>query len=133
MLGSNWFWNRVSYKWMVSTQAACLFGLASIFICLLTAFWFGALEPNEVSGLAKQIVWGLFGVFGPLSVVVLWTGMRRYQTLREIRDVELAGKSKLVHLLLGVGIWYGAMIYYFVVYLPARRILNTERFGRHVS
>jgi hypothetical protein len=133
MLGSNWLWNRVSYRWMVSTQAACLYGLATVFICLLTAYWFGVITPGESNGFVAQVLWGSLGILSPLSIIFLWAGMRRYQEFREVRDPELVGKSKSVRFLLSVGIWYGAMIYYLLVYLSARRHPKMESLGEHVS
>jgi hypothetical protein len=133
MLGSNWLWNRVGYKWIVSKRAAYLYGLAAIFIGLLTAYWFGVMGPGTPTGLLQRVLWGSFGILSVLSIIFLWTGMRRYQEFREIRDPELMGKSKLVHFLLSVGIWYGAMIYYLLVYLPARRRSEMESLGGYVS
>jgi hypothetical protein len=132
MLGSNWLWNRVDYRWMVSSQAACLYGLAAIFISLLTAYWFGVITPSDSTSLIQQILWGALGILSPLSIIFLWTGMRKYQQFREIRNPELIGKSTLIRLLLSVGIWYGAMIYFLLIYLPARRRSQTESIGGHV-
>jgi hypothetical protein len=133
MLGSNWLWDRVGYRWMVSTSAACLYGAAVVFVCLGTAFWFDLIAPNGSISFLQRILWGLLGVLAPLSMIFLWTGMRRYQEYREVRDPELVGRSRVIRLLLSVGIWYGAMIYYLVVYLPARHHAEIESFGEHVS
>ena len=132
MLGSNWLWNRVTYRWIVSAPAACLFGFASVLICLVTAFWFGAMTPGDSVSIRQQVLWGSLGVFGPLSIIFLWTGMRRFQEFREVRDPELVGRSKLIRFLLSIGIWYGAMIYYLLVYLPARRRSETESLASFV-
>jgi hypothetical protein len=100
---------------------------------LVTAFWFGAMTPGDSVSIRQQVLWGSLGVFGPLSIIFLWTGMRRFQEFREVRDPELVGRSKLIRFLLSIGIWYGAMIYYLLVYLPARRRSETESLGGYVS
>jgi hypothetical protein len=135
MLGANWFWHKTSYKWIVSAQASCLFALASVFTCLLTTFWLGVFHPSKnMSGFLANLLWGIFGVLGPLSIIFLWTGMREFQKYREMRDVSLARKSKLAHIALSIGIWYGALFYYLLVYLPTRRrSFIREGFGTHVS
>jgi len=111
-----WFWDRISDNWIVSNPAACLFGVASVFVCLLTAFFFGLIEPHG-DGLATQLAWGALGVLGPISCIFLWSGMRRYQ---EIRGSNRFGDSRSMRLMMLVGLCWTALVYYVIFYLPRR-------------
>jgi hypothetical protein len=115
-LGFNWFWNRVSDKWIASAQAAYIFGLAAVLICLLTAYWLGVIKVHE-TGAAGNMIWGTMGVLSVLSIPFLWGGMRKYQ---EMRDKESAEKSKAIRLAMMIGVWYTAIAYFLLVYLPTR-------------
>jgi hypothetical protein len=126
--------DRASYKWIISSQAACLFGLASILICCLTFALFGVdLSRYEKAGLLVQAAWAVFGVSGTLGGFFLMATMKKYREMREFRNPE-AKRSKFVTVFLVVGVWWSAVIYYLLAYLPARRQdLNMEGFGKHVS
>jgi hypothetical protein len=132
MFGFRWFWDKTSYKWIVGTQAACLFGLASLLVSLVTALCLAGIF-HETNAVIPNTIGGVLGVVTALSMFFVWGGMQKYQEMRELRDPEPRTKSRMIRIGLSVGIWYGAIIYYLLVYLPARRILNTESFGRHVS
>jgi hypothetical protein len=126
MPGFNWFWDRTSYKWIVSTQAACLFGLASILICCLTVFLFGGVAAKHVNdGILLQAVWAVFGVTGTLSCFFLMSGMKKYREIVEIRTGER--RARFVSFSLLIGVWYAAIVYFLLVYLPARPNLDGGR------
>jgi hypothetical protein len=122
-LGFNWFWNRVSDEWVTSVRAAYLFGVAALLICLLTAYWLGVISIHE-TGIAGNIVAAIVGVCSVLSIPFLWGGMRKYQ---EMRNRGRARKSKAIRFAMLVGVWYSAIIYFIVVYLPTRTQALTRR------
>ncbi len=47
----------------------------------------------------------------------------------ELRDQEYAGSSKMIRLGLTVGVWYAAILYYLLVYLPRRTNLDNKEFA----
>lgn len=115
-MGFSWFWDRVSEKWVTSNVAACLFGLATLLICLLTSYWLGAIEIREI-GTAGSIFYGLASIFSVLSIPFLWGGMRKYQEMINRRQAD---KLKAIRIAMLMGGWYTAIIYFLFVYLPTR-------------
>ena len=115
-MGFNWFWKRISDAWILSKQAAYLFGFAAILICLLTAFLFGALKFNEEKTL-DNLLGGCLGVSGTLSIPFLWGGMRRFQ---QMRSTVKSTHVKLIRFAMGIGLCYTAIFYYLFAYLPNR-------------
>jgi len=115
-VGFNWFWKRISDAWILSNQAAYLFGFAVILICLLTAFLFGAWRFNEEK-ILDNLLGGCLGVFGILSIPFLWGGMRRFQ---QMRSTFKPTHVKVVRFAMLIGFCYTAIFYYLFAYLPDR-------------
>ena len=109
-----WFWNRISDEWIVSNPAAVLFGLAAAFTCLLTVFLFSSLPIGD-DGIWPQTGWGIVGVLGPLGALFLWAGMRRYQ---KMRGQSRFGDTRLVRLLMLIGLCWTAVVYYLATLSP---------------
>jgi hypothetical protein len=111
----------MSYKWIMSPQAAWLFGLASAVVCCCWPILF-RIDPSkhEKDSVLLQVAWGSFGVVSALSCFFIMLGMRQYRRLREFRSASDV-KSTLVSVFLFVGVWWAAVVYYLLVYLPARR------------
>ncbi len=112
------FWSRVSDRWMTGIVAVFTFSIAAIFVCLITAFFAGALSPHGV-GIGNQLAWGAIGVLGPLSCIFLWSGMRRYQQMRGPSD--RFGDTRIIRFLMLVGLCWSATLYFLLVFLPYRR------------
>jgi hypothetical protein len=80
----------------------------------MTPFMLGLLKVNDFS-LLSRVFGGIAGVLGSLSVFLLWSGMWRYWT--RIDESRKAGRRFWFCILL-VGIWFGAALYYALVYVP---------------
>jgi hypothetical protein len=107
-------WWRISDDWLVSRAAVYMFAIAALISCAMTPFIFGLLKINDF-GLLSRILWGSAGVLGSLSVFFLWSGMWRYWT--RIDESSKAGRRFWFCILI-VGVWYGAALYYGLVYVP---------------
>jgi hypothetical protein len=96
---------------------------------------FGYITPNQNGGLLHEILWGTLGVLGPLSIIFLWSGMRKYQQMKELRNPDLIARPKNVRICLAIGVCYAAMIYFLFVYLPERHksAPGTEGLEKYVS
>jgi drug/metabolite transporter (DMT)-like permease len=133
MFEFNRAWSKVSYRRLISAQVALLFGLASVLVCAVTLLLL-RLDFNQSYGPIAQFFYALLGVTGGLSCFFLISGMHQFRNARELRDPIGGKKSKLGSIALLFGIWYAAIIYYLLVYLPARQIsLKREGSGRYVS
>jgi len=131
------FWlssDRITYSWITSSQAAWLLGLASVLVSCSWPVLF-LIDPSKHAndGILLRCGWALFGVAGALSSFFVMGAMKKYRELREFRSAGTK-RSKFVSVLLFVGVWWAAVVYYLLVYLPERRgSLKTESFGEHVS
>ena len=105
---------RFKDEWLVSSQAVKLFLFSTIFVVGTIPIFFGHFEG---AGLPpwEQLLFGVEGVLGSISIFFLWGGMWRYW----IRLDSSAGFFKATSfILLLVGMWFGAVPYYFFVYRP---------------
>ena len=124
-MGFNWFWDRVSEKWVVSTQAAWLFGFSAVLICFFTGGGLGLIKKDDPPTGVVTVLWGIAGVLGGLSVPFIWGGMRKFQDMRDVRWPGKTRRRKFIRLAMVIGLCYTSIIYYLVVYLPGRsRILR---------
>jgi hypothetical protein len=94
-----------------------MFAIAAVILLAVTPSMIGVLKVNDV-GVLSRIVWGSAGVLGSLSVFFLWSGMWRYWT--RIDESSKAGRRFWFCILL-VGLWYGAALYYALIYVPQVR------------
>lgn len=106
--------NLLRDEWLVSTQASRLFLIAALCVIALLPFFLGLVDPDQMS-FWRRLPWGLLGIVGPVSIFFLWIGMWRYWI--RIDDSSVWSKRGSFLLLL-LGVWYGATIYYFFFYLP---------------
>jgi len=120
---------------MVSQQAAYLFGFAVALVFIFTAYMLNSFSiPYGSNDLWPNILWGIFGVLTPLGLCFLLSGMHKFEEMRKIRTGDSTGTQKFAEMALRFGLWWGATIYFFVVYLPImRRTFTTESIGEHVS
>jgi hypothetical protein len=111
-IGPFGFYNWFKDDWLVSRRAVKLFLVAALFVLGTIPIFLGKIDP------AKLAFWmnfplGIGGILGPISVFFLWIGMWRYW-------IRLDNSSKLAKqvsfFLLLFGMFYGSVIYYFLVY-----------------
>jgi hypothetical protein len=118
-------WNRLGNEWLVTKTACALFGASAVLVVVLTAGL--SLLQGDMPGLLPNIFWGTIGVLGTAGAFFLWTGMWRYWMRI---DSSRRAMRRIWFVLLVVGIWFGAILYYLLVYLPAvRRNLNASAGG----
>ena len=105
--------NLFKDEWLVTRQASVLFFLSTLCVVIYT-FAFSRLDLTMMS-FWNRLPWGILVLLGPIAIVFLWLGMWRYW-------VRIDGSSvwvkRLWFLALLFGMWYGACLYYLVVYLP---------------
>lgn len=123
MIPFSFFWKRVTDEWLVSKSACTLFGLAAVIILAITAIAFAGLPEGEVTP-AGNLGFGILGVLGAVGIFFLWGGMWKFwshldSSARWVRRVAFA--------ILVVGVWYGAILYFLLVYLPS---VCKDGFGR---
>jgi hypothetical protein len=110
----SFFWGHISDEWLVSRSALYIFTIAVAISFSIAPVMLGLVKINDF-GLLSRIFWGTVGVLGSLGVFFLWSGMWRYWT--RIDESSKTGRRFWFCILL-VGLWYGAALYYGLVYLP---------------
>jgi hypothetical protein len=125
---SSVFWKRIGDEWLKSRTACMLFAIASALIIVLSLAiaMLGIPSETEVSPISR-FAWGLGGCLGPVSVFFLWSGMWKYW-----KDCDPSSRfvRRGAFLLLLVGVWYGAILYFLLIYLP--NVTKRGGFGRKV-
>jgi hypothetical protein len=110
-------WRHISDEWITSKTAACMLGAsATLSIALTPVFWGDVRIVNY--GLWNRVLWGSVGILTPASIFFNWFGMWRYWARN---DTSGTFARRLSFILLIVGVWFGAAIYYAAVYLPQVR------------
>jgi hypothetical protein len=107
---------RRSEGWLKSPKAIVSFSIATISILASTvmSYTVGPHPGEFVNTLA-----GILGVLGGLSAFYLWGGMWFFWV-----DLHTRGRRGRIlwAILLTVGLWYGAILYFLAVYLPAMKL-----------
>jgi hypothetical protein len=117
------FWDGVSREWMTGRQAALVFGLAVAMTCLITCMVFGLFDVFSTRGFSR-FLWNAIGIIGVFSAFSLWGAMQRFHGFWE----ESTGRRLAwMRLLLTYGMWYGAIVYFLFVYMPARSKIAAVR------
>jgi hypothetical protein len=115
-MGFKRFWDHVSREWMVSRRAAIAFGLAAGMTCLVTLLLLRIPETSKI-GAFGNFLCGTIGILGAVGMFFLWGGMLKFL---EMVEQGRGRKSTIWRATLLVGVWNGAVVYYFLVYLPTR-------------
>lgn len=118
MIPGSFIFKRINDDWMSSKWATILFAASSFLIIAVTPVWFGYVKIPDAT-LWGNVLLGILGVVGALSVFFLWAGMWRYW-LRI--DVSTRASKRLWFYILLVGFWYGAILYFLLKYLWVDRM-----------
>lgn len=117
MYPGSFIWKWIDNSWLVSKSASALFAAAGFVIVAMTWVVFSD-TINHPSGPVANVILGVGGVLGALGAVFLWGGMWRYWIEC---DSSTVAARRFWFVVLAAGLWYGAMLYYATVYLPATR------------
>jgi hypothetical protein len=120
MFPGSFIWKWISEDWLLSRAASVMFALAAGIILGMNCVWFGYIHVSE-TGAIQNVFLGVAGSLCALSIFFLWGGMWSYW-LR--CDTSRRIVRRVTFVLLVVGIWYGAIFYYLVIYLPGVRKHN---------
>ncbi len=125
MYPGSFIWRRIDDEWLVSRSASAFFALSALIIVGMTVVVFANIESRTLGSVGNTLL-GIGGVFAAVSVFFLWGGMWRYW----IRcDSSSLAARRVWFLALAVGLWYGAILYYALVYLPrarGRQVMQTR-------
>jgi drug/metabolite transporter (DMT)-like permease len=113
----SFIWRHISDKWLMSKIASVLFAISSIVIAGMTAV-LGSDVQIQNTGAFSAFFWAVAGSLCGVSIFFLWGGMWRYWMLGKPSN-RIA--RRIWFALLVVGVWYGALLYYALVYMPAIR------------
>jgi uncharacterized membrane protein len=117
MIPGSFIWKRIGDEWLDTKAASGLFGASAFVIVAVTPIWFGYVTIPDTT-LWANVFLGISGVVGALSVFFLWSGMWRYWMQC---DASTRGVKRAWFLVLLIGFWYGAILYYLLAYLPRKR------------
>jgi hypothetical protein len=104
---------RVGSDWLVSRMAFFLFAASTVLIAVVTLVLLGIPKISGTTA-SGNIIGGVLGVAGALSVFFLWAGMWHYW-LRV--DTSRPATKRLWFIVLLAGFWYGAIMYFLLKYL----------------
>jgi hypothetical protein len=118
----SFIWRRISDEWLVGKKASVLFAVSSVLIAGMTAALFSDVLTQD-SGSLITLFWCVAGSLCAVGIFFLWGGMWRYWMLGEPSN---RAARRIWFLFLVVGMWYGAVLYYALVYLSASARRNRE-------
>jgi hypothetical protein len=124
MLMFSRLWNRIGDRWLVSRSASNMFGAAAILIVVVTALL--AFNMAQDTGLLSEVFWAVAGVLSGLGAFFIWSGMWRFWS-RLDQSSRFARRVWFVTLL--IGLWYGAVLYFVLVYMRSPRTSFAENRG----
>jgi hypothetical protein len=116
----SFIWRRIDDEWLVSKSASAFFALSVLIIVGMTVVLFANIE-SQTLGFVGNALLGIGGVLAAVSVFFLWGGMWRYWI--ECDSSSLAAR-RIWFLVLVVGLWYGAILYYALVYMQRPRVMQ---------
>jgi hypothetical protein len=113
----SFIWRRIDDEWIVSKSASLFFALSVFFIVGMTVVIFANIESRTLGSMGNTLL-GIGGVSAALGVFFLWGGMWRHWIRYNFSSLAA---RRIWFLALVVGVWYGAILYYALVYLPSTR------------
>jgi hypothetical protein len=117
----NFFWDRVSASWLMSRNAARLFGASAMVLTVATILLLS--DVQQGSGPLSSLFWAIVGVSASLGAFFLWTGMLRFWRLW---DTSSRAARRVWFVVLLIGVFYGAILYYALVYLRLRVVTSSS-------
>lgn len=115
MIFLSFLFKRNGNSWLASKAAAILFAVSSLFAIGLSPVLWGTINIPEHAGALENVGWGLLGIVGTLGTFFIWGGMWAYWTQCDMSRPRI---KRVWFLVLLVGFWYGAILYYLLKYLP---------------
>lgn len=107
--------SKYADRLLVSKYGVLVFSLAWIVI-LTATIALEAYPPRDNLTLGERTAWGVAGVLFAISGFALWGGMLRFWSHWD----SSAGSARIVMFLLLIGAaWYGAMVYFLLIYIPS--------------
>lgn len=117
-------WTMISEKQWTSKVASRLFGATSLYIIFATPFWYWIIKsPVPPSHSSAQEILNIYGALYALCMAVIWTSMWHYW--RQCDTSKRSIKRMWLFMLIFCA-WFGAVAYYFVIYLPQARSHRTS-------
>jgi hypothetical protein len=113
--------NRIGDRWLVSKSASNMFAAAAILIVLVTALL--AFNMAQDTGLLSEIFWAIAGVLSGLGAFFIWSGMWRFWSRL---DQSSRFARRIWFFMLLIGLWYGAVLYFVLVYMRSSRTSFAE-------
>jgi succinate dehydrogenase hydrophobic anchor subunit len=118
------FMSRVSDDWLVSRAAGILFAVSAFIVLALTPLSLGVASVPDT--LAGTMFVAILGIVGALSIFFVWMGMWRYWVRIDRSKPAL---KRLSFVVLLVGFWYGAILYFIYQYLWRDRRMRLRNGG----
>ncbi len=101
---------------IASRPTAKLFGFAAISVIFVLPVLLGYVNLTKLP-FWQRFPWATLTVLGPIGSIFIWFGMWRYWVRVDDSGVWI---KRLSFLVLLVGFWYGAIVYFLCVYIPQR-------------
>lgn len=114
MVPFSFLWKNITNEWLVSKLACLLFAISALIILAVTVAALTVAPESELTP-ASRSTWAALGVFGAVGIFFLWGGMWKFWSSC---DSSSRWKRRLSFAVLLIGLWYGAIVYFFVVHLP---------------
>jgi hypothetical protein len=110
----SFIWRRMPTRWLVARPTAITFGLSSFIIIIGSIVLFRGLGL-ESKDRVIQVLLAIGGAAIAVSAFFLWGGMWKYWI---VCDSSSQLSRRVWFVVLIIGLWYGAVLYYLFVYLP---------------
>jgi hypothetical protein len=124
MLMFSRLWNRIGDRWLVGRSASNMFAAAAILVVLVTALL--AFNMAQDTGLLSEVFWAIAGVLSGLGAFFIWSGMWRFWSRL---DQSSRFARRVWFFMLLIGLWYGAVLYFVLVYMRSPRTSFAEHRG----
>lgn len=111
-------WKWLGNEWFVSEKASALFAVSALLTLVLTSVLYVGIPSPSTLSTTSMVLYGAVGFICPLAMFFLWLGMLRFWTRGEPSN-RIARRAWFIVLILGL--WYGAILYYAFVYMPLVR------------
>lgn len=109
-------------RWLSGRTASILFGVASVQTLVVSVFVFYLFSLDSIPIPTSAWVndfWAFLVASGVLCAVFVWKGMLQFwkKCDRSAKPVK-----RVAYFFLLLGLWYGAIVYYLLIYLRRRKV-----------